>query len=339
MHSRIFLGANNHHHSHLFPALSLSKEFPQPIVSLSLNPAIDLTYEISTLKHEQKTRAISTSYDPGGTGINVGRALNELKANSATCCITAGKMGEFLTAMLNHKLNNLYTLQVEGETRINTTILQHSPLGQYEINAAGPEVNLKQLNQIIAQFLQSCKQGIGILTGSLPPCVPEETYHNINSKLQAQGARAIIDVPVGAMKKALTSKPFLIKPNLNELEALTKKKLSSIEKIAEEARFLVQQGTSYVCVSMAEKGAILVASDNSYYANSPPVSIHSTVGAGDSMVAGLAHAFAQNKSCKQALILAVACGAGTANKPGTQLFNKEEIETLSNQIDIKALDI
>ena len=76
-----------------------------PIVSLSLNPAIDLTYEITDLKHDQKTRAIATSYDPGGTGINVGRALEKLNANSFTCCITAGQMVKFLHSMLDQKQN------------------------------------------------------------------------------------------------------------------------------------------------------------------------------------------------------------------------------------------
>ncbi|MFW5444142.1 MAG: 1-phosphofructokinase family hexose kinase [Methylococcaceae bacterium] len=312
---------------------------PHPIVSLSLNPAIDLTYELNSLEHDHKTRATKTYYDPGGTGINVGRALEKLQANSHTCCITAGKMGEFLDAMLRQELKNVTSIQVEGETRINTTLLQQSPPSQYEINAAGPSIKTPQFDEIISQFLTLCGQGIGVLTGSLPPGIAKEAYHDINIALQKQGARAIIDAPVVVLKSALSSKPFLIKPNLHELEVLRHKTFSSIEETATEARFIVQQGTSYVCVSLAEKGAILVGPDNSFYCNSPTITPHSTVGAGDSMVAALAYAFAQNQPPEQALKLAVACGAGTAKKPGTQLFTMEEIASLSKQTTIRTLDI
>jgi len=317
---------------------SSSKNTP-PIVSLSLNPAIDLTYEIPDLKHDQKTRATKTYYDPGGTGINVGRALEKLQANSYTCCITAGKMGEFLHSMLAQELNNVSTLQVTGETRINTTLIQQQPQHQYGINAAGPTVTPKQLDQIIKQFLTLCQQGIGVLTGSLPPGITDNSYQIINSALKHQGGRCIIDAPVAVMKKALQSQPFLIKPNHHELEALCNKTLSSIEQVAAEARDIVNQGTSYVCVSLAENGAILTGPNKTYYCNSPKINIHSTVGAGDSLVAGLAYAFSQNQAPEQALKFAVACGAGTAMQAGTQLFNVNDLDNLSEQITIKSLDI
>ena len=319
--------------------MNSSKEVLHPIVSLSLNPAIDLSYEISDLKHDQKTRATRTYYDPGGTGINVGRALEKLKANSYTCCITAGKMGEFLDVMLRQELNNIVSLQVEGETRINTTLLQKSPFQQYEINAVGPTITPSQLDEIISQFLRLCGQGIGVLTGSLPPGIPETAYHTISTELQNQGGRAIIDAPVAVLKKALASNPFLIKPNLHELEILQNKSFNSIDEIASEARQIVRQGTSYVCVSLGEKGAVLTSAENSYYCNSPAIEVNSTVGAGDSMVAGLAYAFSQNSSPEEALMLSVACGAGTARQAGTQLFNSEDIALFLQQVNCKALDI
>jgi len=310
-----------------------------PIVSLSLNPAIDLTYEVPSLIHDQKSRATSTHYDPGGTGINVGRALEKLNKNSHTCCIIAGKMGEFLEAMLHQELNNITSLKVSGETRINTTIIQQTPYSQYEVNATGPSIPPAQLDEIISQFLRLCGQGIGILTGSLSPATPTSTYQKINTALKQQGGRAIIDAPVAILKEAINSQPFLIKPNLHELEILQNKTLLTLEEIATEARYLTQKGSTYVCVSLAEKGAILTGPENSYYCNSPKIKVNSTVGAGDSMVAGLAHAFSQNHPARQALKLAVACGAATAIQPGTQIFNAEALEMLSTQIDVQTLDI
>jgi len=312
----------------------------QPIVSLSLNPAIDLTYEVSnTLQHDKKTRALSTKFDPGGTGINVGRALEKFRAKSHTCCITAGIMGDFFESMLRQELSHVITLRVEGETRINTTLVQQHPQCQFEINASGAEISAHQLETLINQFIQLCGTGIGILTGSLPPNAPANTYQDICSQLQNQGGHAIIDATPEVMKYALQSNPFLIKPNLHELEALQDKKLTSIEKIAIEARLLNQRGSKYVCVSLGEKGAILSCLENSYYCKAPQITVNSTVGAGDSLVAGLAYAFASNYPPEQALKFAVACGAGTAMQPGTQLFYPEDLASLSDQLSIKALNI
>lgn len=319
--------------------MSSSTKNQQSIVSLSLNPAIDLTYEVPSLQHDQKSRATKTHYDPGGTGINVGRALEQLQANSHTCYLYAGQMGEILHGMINQELKNTSALQVDGETRLNTTILQQTPHRQYEINAVGPSITPIQLHEITEQFLFLCKQGIGILTGSLPPGIASTTYKTIATQLAKQGGRAIIDAPVEILEKALESQPFLIKPNLHELESLCKKKLTSIEQIAKTARLIVQQGTRYVCVSLGEKGAILIGSENSYFCHSPNIKLSSSVGAGDSMVAGLAYAFSKNDTPEQALSLAVACGAGTAKQHGTQLFRPKELENLLKQISIKSLDI
>lgn len=311
---------------------------PPLIVSLSLNPAIDLTYEVGCITHDQKSRATKTHYDPGGTGVNVGRALEKLTPHSHTCCIIAGTMGQFLRSMLNNELNNFTTLQVNGETRINTTIIQQSPQRQYEINASGPMINPEQLNQIIQQFLDLCGQGIGILTGSLPPNTPLNTYRFISEKLKQQGAKAIVDAPVLTLKETLNSHPFLIKPNLHELEALQNKPLNSLEEIATEARILTKQA-DYVCVSLGEQGALLASQDNSYFCNTPAIKVLSTVGAGDSLVAGLAYALSQGDDASEALKFAVACGAGTATKKGTQLFDSADINQLLEEIDIKILNI
>ncbi len=310
-----------------------------PIVSLSLNPAIDLTYEIADLKHDHKTRATKTYFDPGGTGINVGRALEKLKANSYTCCITAGKMGDFLHSMLEQELSNVSTLQVDGETRINTTLIQQQPKFQYAINAAGPTISPDKLKQCSKNFLNLCQQGIGILTGSLPPGVSADYYQQINQALKQQGGRCIIDAPVSILKRTLTGQPFLIKPNQHELEALTGKTLDNRVLIAHEARKLVDQGIENVCVSLAEQGAILCNKKNSYFCNAPKIKLHSSVGAGDSLVAGFAYAFACEQPVSEALKFAVACGAGTAAKPGTQLFEVAEIDKLTKQLKVTALDI
>ena len=308
-----------------------------PIVTLSLNPAIDLSYEIPSLLHDQKSRAITTRYDAGGTGINVGRALKQLNANAHTCYFYAGKMGRFLQEMLQDQLENPHGIQVQGETRINTTILQQSPEYQYEVNATGSPIGSQQLQQINQQFLALCSQGIGILTGSLPPNIDNNYYQLMNTALKKQGAKAIIDAPIQVLKQALLSQPFLIKPNLHELQILCQKQLTTLSQIATAARLIAQQGTQYICVSLGEQGAILATAETAYHCPSTPIKPRSTVGAGDSMVAGLAYGFSHELALDDILKLAVACGAGTAKQAGTQLFNPTELDSLISPLKITPL--
>lgn len=310
-----------------------------PIVSLSLNPAIDLTYEIDNLTHDQKTRAKTSFFEPGGTGVNVGKALENLNANCHTCCITAGKIGHVFEQLLADHLNYFSVISAQGETRINTTIIQSHPHRQFEINQAGPYLSPLQTESTIQRFLSLCQHGFGVLTGSLPPSTPESLYSEIIDRLKQQGAKAIIDAPVSTLKKTLSSQPFLIKPNVYELEMLTQKTLRTTQEVALQARKLVNQGIDNVCVSLGEQGGLLSTSENTYFCQSPKIQVKSTVGAGDSMLAGLAYSYSQNLQPNQALQFAVACGAGTAKQPGTQLFNPLELEDLINLISIQTLDL
>jgi len=306
-----------------------------PVVCLSLNPAIDLTYEISHLQHEQKTRAIKTYYHPGGTGINVGRALAQLNIDAITCYTSGGKLGEFLDKLIASELKNTVKLKVSGETRINTTLVQYSPCSQYEINAEGTAMPPTQLNSLKQQFLGLCAGGIGVLTGSLRPDMPISTYADIVRKLNAQGGQAIVDAPAKILAETLKSTPFLIKPNRHELTQLTGKKLDSLDDIIVEAKKITEQGISYVCVSLAEQGALLVDDDKTYYCNLPAIKVNSTVGAGDSLVAGLAYGFAKDMPTSQVLKWAVACGASTSQHPGTALFKLSEVSQLVDKLTVE----
>jgi len=309
---------------------------PSPIVCLSLNPAIDLTYEITHLQHDQKTRAIKTCYHPGGTGINVGRALAQLNIDATTCYTSGGKLGKFLDQLIARELNNTFRLEVDGETRINTTLVQQSSHSQYEINAKGTAITPVQLNAICQQFLTRCKHGIGILTGSLCPGLPLSTYADLVTKMKAQGGRAIVDAPANILAATLNSQPFLIKPNRYELAQLSGKELNTLDDIIVEARKIVTQGIRYVCVSLAAQGALLVDRQDSYYCGLPRIKVDSTVGAGDSLVAGLAYGFAKNKPPAEVLKWATACGACSSQHPGTALFELHEVILLADKLTVES---
>ncbi len=307
------------------------------IVSLSLNPAIDLTYTTDQLRHDQKSRSSHTRFDPGGTGINVGRALERLGANTHTYSTVAGFIGHLFQELATQQLKHLTLHPIHGETRINTTILEQATDQQFEINATGPSVSDAELNTLITEFLQLCQNGIGILTGSLLKNNPVNTYQIISNALQQQGGKAVIDAPVHLLKPALESQPYLIKPNRHELECLCQQTLPDIKHITQQSRRLVDQGIRYVCISLGAEGALLSTADRCYFCEAPPIELKSSVGCGDSLLAGLIYALHADMDDQEALQWGVACGSATAAQPGTELFDIQDLPDLIHQCHVKTL--
>ncbi len=311
----------------------------KPIGTLSLNPAVDMTYEIPHLQKEQKAHAVSTRFDPGGNGINVGRALKRLNTSAQNYCVIAGEIGLLLKRLLGQQLDHVDCEEVDGETRINGTLIELSPWEQYEVDGIGPEIPPEHMNRLLNRFIEHSAKGFGVLTGSLQRTLPTTLYADLAVKIQEAGGQAVVDSHHEALRQAINSEPFLIKPNHYELETLLGLKLDSVEKIATEARKLQQRNINYVCVSLDKDGALLAGPDNCYYAGTPDVTVRSSVGAGDSMVAALVAAFAHGLSTVDALRMGIACASGTVSQPGTELFNlSDAVEHFAN-IDVQSLDI
>ena len=313
-------------------------EIVSQITVLCLNPAVDVTYEVARLIDNQKTYATTTRYDPGGNGINVGRAFKQMDINAHTFCVIAGETGEFLQRMLTRQLDDVYYEFVDGETRINTTILEQQTNTQYHVSGIGPTISPHHLEQLLEVFVTLTDKGMAVITGSLQPNIPVELYAEVTERIRQKGGRPVVDAPVAPLRHAIAKRPFLIKANLFELESLLGKSLTSIDEIAAEARQIEQQGVDYVCVSMGGDGALLVGPDNTYLAAAPEIKIRATVGAGDSMVAGMTAAFSRNASAQEALRQGIACGTGTAMHPGTELFSADDIAELAPQIVIRTMD-
>ncbi len=306
------------------------------IATLTLNPCLDVSYEFPTLIPDQKVRADHTRFDPGGNGINVGRALKRLGVRATSFAILAGEIGLLVQRLVANELDDFEAVRIPGETRINCTILEKNPRAQYELDGIGPEVPPEALREIEERFVEASAGGFGVLTGSLPAGVPTKVYADIVEMLHEAGAKPVVDTKGEMLEMALEQHPFLIKPNRYELEMFCGRKLLSLDDVLQEAR-KVQEKSTYVCVSLGEDGALLVGPEGAYHATAPRVKVRSTVGAGDSLVGGLVAGFAQGMPMEDVLRLAVACGSGTASKPGTQLFDPEEIENLQEDVTVRKL--
>jgi 6-phosphofructokinase 2 len=309
------------------------------ITTLCLNPALDVTYHVSKLIAEQKSRSDLVRHDPGGNGINIGRALQRMNVNARTLCIVAGDIGQLLQRLLKQQLINVYYEQVDGETRINSTIIEIDTKTQYQVTDAGTNIPQQQLKSIIEDFIVQTGKGFGIITGSCQSNIPNTLYADLVERINANGGKPVVDTHGDTLRHAINAKPFLIKPNLYELESIIKRELPTIHDIANEARRLQRQGITHVCVSLGDKGAVLVSPDNSYYAQAIDVKVNTTVGAGDSMVAGLVAGLSLDDDPKQALCYGITCGAGTVMHPGTELFSGHELADFRQRVNIETLDI
>ena len=307
------------------------------VATLTLNPAVDVTYEIGRLILNQKVRAQATRFDPGGNGINVGRALKRLGIRAHNFCVLAGETGQFLARLLQRHLDDPVYVWVEGETRINATILERETGAQYEVTGQGPKLPPAQLEALERRFIASAADGYGVITGSTPPGVAQDAYADLIRSLQARGGRAVLDAHGELLAYGIQAGPFLIKPNRYELEQWWGSPLPDLASVVAAAKRVLACGVSYVCVSLGQDGAVLIGQRESFLALPPQVAVRSSVGAGDTLVAGLVAGFVRGLDLPEILRLAVAASAGTVRQPGTELFCPEELPKLLEQVQVESL--
>lgn len=310
-----------------------------PVAVLSLNPAVDITYQIPQLIPDQKVHASDSRYDPGGNGINVGRSLKRLGVQACTFCVVAGEIGRFLRHQLDAQLDQASYLEVDGETRINGTILESVTGAQFEVSGVGPAVPTTEWQHLLDRFVTHCGKGLGVITGSLQQSLPQDLYAEAVRRVQSAGGRAVVDSHDELLRHAIKAQPFLIKPNRFELETLVGRPLENQQEIVREARQLQARGVSYVCVSLGAEGALLVTPSKVLKGEAPQVPVISTVGAGDSMVAGMTGVLAQGASDQDALREGIACSAATVMQPGTELFDKKTVDQLRGEVRVTPLTL
>lgn len=309
------------------------------IVTLSLNPAVDISYRVKQLIMSDKSHSQASRYDPGGNGVNVSRSLKLLGVEAYTCCVLAGKSGELLRDLLIKQVDHLDALDVSGSTRLNCSIHQLRPPEEFKIAGVGPDLSADHLEQISQRFVNLAENGVGVLTGSLPPNIDASIYTDLGHQLHEKGAKVVIDAKSQILAESLHIQPYLIKPNQHELERLGGKTLNSIKALAERTRELQSQGVKNICVSLGHEGAIFTNESNSYYAKPPQINRVCSTGAGDAMLAGILVGLIQKRSAEETLKLGVACGSCTVTQEGTLLFDQETLPSLIDVIEVTELDV
>lgn len=308
------------------------------IVTVTFNPCVDKGTSISALAPEKKLSCSPPKFEPGGGGLNVSRALKKIGGSSLAVFPAGGYSGRFLEKLVAAEGVPAKTIDIESHTRENLAVLEETTNQQYRFGMPGPELREAEWQKCLDVLEQEEDTAFIVASGSLARGVPLDVYGKIAVIAKRKGAKLIVDTSGAALKHAVDTGVFLIKPNLAELSSLVGKEEVSVDDVDDAAKEIIHRGQCEVMVvSLGPLGALLVTKDEALQATSPVVKRKSTVGAGDSMVAGMVYYLAQGKSMREVLQYGVACGTAATLNAGTGLCKLEDVERLYNNIRITAL--
>ncbi|HEV7331091.1 MAG TPA: 1-phosphofructokinase family hexose kinase [Flavisolibacter sp.] len=302
------------------------------IITLTFNPCIDKNTTVNGVVPEKKMRCAKASYGPGGGGINVSRALKNLGKDSTAIFPSGGYSGKFLQQLMTTEGIPFRTIETSTHTRENFIVLDTSSNLQYRFGMPGNAIEEKEWKALLAE-LENTEANFIVASGSMLPGMSPDIVGQVAAIAKAKGAKLILDTSGEALEKALEIGVYLLKPNLGELSSLVGKEHLEQEEVDSLAREIILQGQCEVMVvSMGDNGAKLVTMQESYHVVPPDVPEVSTLGAGDSMVAGMVLALSQNKPLREVLQMGVACGTAATITHGSELCRKEDVESLFRQI-------
>ena len=285
------------------------------IYTLTLNPSIDYIVHLDKFVSGITNRTTGEEYYIGGKGINVSCILAQLGIESTALGFIAGFTGDAIEKGLSELGICVDFIRLrEGISRINIKMKAGE---ESEINGQGPHISGEELEELIART-EAVKDGDTIvLAGSIPKTVADDTYERILGRLKGKQVKIVVDATKKLLLNCLSYKPFLIKPNRQELSEIFGTAVDNEQETEKCARALMEQGARNVIVSLGGDGAVLFAEDgNTYRSGTVKEKVLSTVGSGDSMVAGFIAGYEQTGDHGYALKLGTACGNATAFSPG-----------------------
>ena len=300
------------------------------IVTLTPNPSIDRTVSVPALEHGEVNRASDSRIDPGGKGINVARALATNGTEALAVLPSGGPEGHLLQALLRRSGTAYTAVPIAGTTRMNIAVIE--PDGTTtKLNEPGPTLSADEFDALLATVDNHLDPDLRWIVGcgSLTPGMPEGIYADLVRRGHAHGIKVAIDSSGAPFTAAVPAGPDLIKPNHEELEELVGRPLHTLAEVGEAARTLVDGGIETVIVSLGKHGALLVNAVAVAHASAHVARPVSTVGAGDSLVAGYLHAVCRGAGPREALATGVAWGAAAVSLPGSRMPGPDDIAAIT----------
>lgn len=306
----------------------------QTILTLTMNPSVDVSTTAERVVPDDKLRCQAPRYETGGGGINVSRVIHRSGGPTTAFYTSGGGNGRMLQSLLDEEGLDHHPILISDSTRQNFTVLDESTEEEFRFVLPGPTVTENEWRSCIdALFAVEPRPDYIVMSGSLPPGVPDDFYAQIARRAKREGTRIIVDASGEPLREAMDEGLYLIKPNLQELSLLTGRELETPSEQETVVKEIIARGQSeVVIVSSGREGALVASKDGSERLQPPEVSEQSAVGAGDSMVALIVLNLAQGSSLEEAVRCGMAAGAATAMMPGTELCQPEDVEQLVEQV-------
>lgn len=315
---------------------------PTPsILCLTMNPTVDIATHTEYVLPTHKLRCGPAQRDPGGGGLNVAQVVQRLGGACTALYPAGGASGHWLTHRL--KRDGLHTLHVPiaGETRESFTVQALDTGAEYRFVMPGPELSESEWQACLDQIAAlPAFPAYVVASGSLPPGVPPDFYARLARTCKQAGVRLVLDTSGPALAAALAEGVYLVKPNLHELADHLGQTLDTEADWQFAARSLIeQQQAEVVALTLGERGAVLVTREAAWSAEAIPIEVESSVGAGDSFVAGMVWAMAQGQSVDEAFSWGMAAGSAALITPGTGLCLAKDVKRLQKQVCVEALTL
>jgi 6-phosphofructokinase 2 len=304
------------------------------VVTLTINPALDKSAKVSEMTPFDKLECYDITYHPGGGGINISRVLHRLAIESQCLFPFGGKTGEHLVELLQEQDVNVIATTISNLTRENFAIFNTETKLQYRFGMPTSPFLEKELSPLESLINQEVSDGdIFVISGSLPKGLPTDYYSKVIKNLTAKDVKVIVDTSGSVFNEVLKNQLFLIKPNQKELARLAGKESLNKEEQETFAMKMVKENVAkYVVVSLGKNGAFMAHKNGIEYVKAPTISVKSTIGAGDSMVAGLIYGIVKNETPKNMLRWGVACGVSATLSEGSDLAHKRNIDAVLKQL-------
>lgn len=308
------------------------------ILTVTLNPALDKIIFLENFKLGKLNRVKETKVLAGGKGINVSEVLTEMDIENRALGIIGGNNGRRISSMLEAREVRADFIWSDHETRQNLKIKETYTDRETEINESG-KVSQENIEDFIDSFKKEVKKNkTVVLSGSLPEGAQKSIYAELIEIADKNEAKVVLDSSGEEFKLALKKAPYLVKPNLEEIENLLGRKIKSKDDLKKGADHLLEYGIKIVMISLGAEGAFIASEDEAYRIYTPPVEVsQTTVGAGDTMVAGLAAEIDKNDDLKSTGVYAASLATAFVEKGSITRINDNLIKRIKNSINIEKI--
>jgi 6-phosphofructokinase 2 len=302
------------------------------IVTLTPNPAVDMDSTATEVRPTHKVRMFNERLDPGGGGINVARVVHALGGEALALIMTGSVTGRLIEELLDEAGVHWQRLPIAGRTRISLNVRDQKTGLEYRFVSEGPTVTPDEWGDAL-DALRSIDAAWIVASGSLPPGIPPTFYAQAAAIAAERGQRFCLDTSGPALRASVGHGVTLLKLSLSELEQLTGRQLADPLAQETEVAALIRAGAArMISVSLGREGALLASGEGLHRMPALSVEERSTVGAGDSFLAGLVLGLARGFPPQEALALGTAAGAAAVMTYGTAQLHRTDVDQLYRRL-------